>query len=304
MMDLGPNVARAHERFARSGLVEPLSEDPDDVQHWLDHELASFIENRAGVLIEPNALDESARRDWIGRVTLDALLESPHGAYSRPFWICDGDQRLGTVALGTLLHGSSMLNLSSLYLHPRARRRGLSRGVLTAAYHALTAEGLHGLRLDTLWSWQPAVRHYLSLGMWVYGWKRDLVLCWKRTLPTWSLEVAGDDARFMVDGAPLISARKHGERLEWQERGAASEAARFAPGTFALALAVRGWPLITSDPTRAAERARGGSDLAGPEGLAFEIPRWEAWDRAQGWRVETPAIPGLVYASWEELAGD
>ncbi|MBI3202180.1 MAG: GNAT family N-acetyltransferase [Myxococcales bacterium] len=304
MLDLGPNIARAHERFASTGLVEALSEDDGQVQRWLDYELASFVENRAGVLIEPTTLDEGARRAWTARSTLDAILERPHSPYARPFWIRDADQRVGTVVLGTTLHGSSMLNLSSLYLHPGARHRGLSRRVLGAAYDALLAEGLHGLRLDTSWSWQPAVRHYLSLGMWVYGWKRDLVLAWQRKLPAWSLEVDGDDARFVVDGAALIVARRRGERLEWRELGGQSETALLAPGTFALALARLGWPLITSDAEWAAQLARGWSDMGGPEGLAFKIPRWEAWDRHHGWRVDTPRIPGLAYPSWDELNRD
>jgi GNAT superfamily N-acetyltransferase len=35
--------------------------------------------------------------------------------------------------------------------------------------------------------------------------------------------------------------------------------------------------------------------------LTHRIAVWEAWGRKQGYRVETPKIPGLEYPSWEEL---
>ena len=60
--------------------------------------------------------------------------------------------------------------------------------------------------------------------------------------------------------------------------------------TFAVALAVRGFPLV-----RSPEAAGDGE----PEGLARQIVRFEAWDLRAGWEVRTPRIPGLSYPSWD-----
>lgn len=64
-----------------------------------------------------------------------------------------------------------------------------------------------------------------------------------------------------------------------------------APGTFALHLALAGWPLV-----RAAElweRRYDWSDLGMPEGLAYKITVFEEIARARGYDVRTPRIPGV-----------
>ena len=60
----------------------------------------------------------------------------------------------------------------------------------------------------------------------------------------------------------------------------------------ALALALDGWPLLTSP--RALERSRGG-DLGGSDLLAWKIALSEWVARRHGFDVCTPAIPGLPY---------
>ena len=74
-----------------------------------------------------------------------------------------------------------------------------------------------------------------------------------------------------------------------------------ASSTLTLALAVHGWPLIRSRELW--DHCRW-SDAGAPEALARRIAVWEAWDREQGYRVETPRIPGLEYPSWDELTRD
>lgn len=74
-----------------------------------------------------------------------------------------------------------------------------------------------------------------------------------------------------------------------------------APGTFSVALAVNGFPLITSEDAWRAQLRRGFSDIGGPEGLAFKIRRFEAWDRKQGWLTPASRIPGLDYPDWDAV---
>jgi hypothetical protein len=65
-----------------------------------------------------------------------------------------------------------------------------------------------------------------------------------------------------------------------------------ARSTFAVALAVHGWPLL-----RAGEDIHEAAvyDAGGPNVLAYKIGLFEAVDRANGFDVRTPRIPGLPY---------
>jgi hypothetical protein len=71
-----------------------------------------------------------------------------------------------------------------------------------------------------------------------------------------------------------------------------------ASSTLALALAMEGKALVRS--ARHWEKCRH-ADGGPPEALAYKITLWEAFDRARGWRVEQPRIPGLAYPTWEEF---
>jgi len=115
-----------------------------------------------------------------------------------------------------------------------------------------------------------------------------------------SLSVAVDQR-----SVELARAEREGERLVLREidcpsgtderiRGLAWD----APSTLSLWLALEGWPLVRS--TDAWDKFHY-SDAGAPEALAYKIAIWEAWDRAHGWQVETPRVPGLAYPTWEEL---
>jgi hypothetical protein len=43
-------------------------------------------------------------------------------------------------------------------------------------YDACRAEGLHGFRPDTHWTWQPTVRYHLGRRLWGTSWKHALGL--------------------------------------------------------------------------------------------------------------------------------
>jgi hypothetical protein len=300
-------VARIVEELAESVLLEPVGEEETELSAWQQHDLASFVENRLGVTADWGGLDDEARRELIARATLPGeVLDSRRNAGIRRFWIRSDAERVGTVAFSTMLLGRELLGVSSLYVHTSRRGRGHARAALEAIYQASLAGGLSGIRLSTAWSWQRAVRAYLSYGMWVWGWKRSLDFIRRSELPPWSIALDGDVARFVVREAStwrtLIEAHRDGARLEWREPGLQGEREELdflAPGTFAVALAVRGLPLITSDDAWRAELDRGFSDCGGPEGLALKIRRFEAWDRKHGWQTPAPRIPGLDYPDWD-----
>lgn len=305
-------ILAAHAALQGTALLAPVGRDEAAHRLWQNHDIASFVEHRLGLDVDPLDLEEPLRSELIGRAAPDGL-SARHDRYATRYWIRSGGENIGTIAVSLLPSGSSTLSVSSLYVQRQHRRRGHARRSLAAIDQAARHSGLSGIDLDTSWSWQSAVGLYLGLSMWVRMWKRDLKLVWHQDLPPWKLEVIGDEARFCVfpnegrAACPLISARRDGNRLNWIEQKPPpelSEVGYEAPGTFALALATRGWPLITSDAAWQRQCDAGFSDCGGPEGLAFKIIRWEAWDRSQGYRVETPRIPGLEYRSWSELYPD
>ena len=71
-----------------------------------------------------------------------------------------------------------------------------------------------------------------------------------------------------------------------------------AEGTFALALALAGWPLYQKEESKAKYWLGDGGNA---EGLAPRIRWYEALARHRGWVVETPRVPGIDYQSYEAL---
>ncbi len=272
--------------------------------------LSSLVENRFFERVDPREMTPEIRARWEPRATSDEPLSSPHGHdwYRIPYWIRDGFDRAGTIALATSAMDARLVTVSSLYTLPSHRRRGVAARVLARAYAAVTAAGLGGLRVPAYWTWQPAVRFYLGLGMWIASWKHSLVFCRRPGQPEHRIEVddARGEARFSVvrDGrlVPVLTATRQGDRLGWAEHASLSDLLREghrAGETFAVALATRGFPLIRSSAAWA-ERHRS-SDAGDPEGLAYKIELWEAWDGRSGHVVRTPRIPGIAYRAWDEI---
>jgi len=286
------------ERVAFGGAEEQL---------WSDCDLAIFAEHRLGDATDPPWLDGGRRADWHARATTEPHRRPSARRYDHVFWICSEHEHVGTVAISRSTLGGRLAYLSSLYVLPTARRRGHARSLLTGLRDVLARHGL-GLRLATCWAWQDTLRVHLRLGMRVRTWKHDLALQWGVGTPAAIIDVGEQDASVSIgrEGSPLLLGRasRDGDRLvldhddgEQGDRGR-TELAWEIRSTFALELAMHGWPLVRS-PTHW-ERSRG-SDLGPPESLAYKITIWEAWDRAHGWIVDTPRIPGLHYPSWAEL---
>ncbi len=306
--DADAAAERLGHELAENRSFRPVSADPHEQRLWLDHDLASIVENRLGLLIEPDRLQDSERRELHASATLENEgLNTWSSKYFNAYWLMKGSDHVGTVAVANSLLGRRFVGVSSLYVCRAHRGRGHAAGALDAIFAAALAAGLSGIRLSTDWSWQGAVRLYLKLGFWVWGWKRSLDFVRSSDLPPWQVVTEGGVARFIVTRGnqhrTLFEARRAGCWLNWVEtpstvRAQSSELESYAPGTFALALAIRGFPLISSEEEWRAQLRRGFSDCGGPEGLAFKIRRFEAWDREHGWLTPAPRIPGLDYPDW------
>lgn len=234
----------------------------------------------------------------------ERILDPRGDSYRAGFWILDREGRAGTLAIETCALGASFLRLSSLYVFSAARGRGVAPTALAGVQRVAVGAGFSGIRVSTHWTWQPAVRFYLKLGMWACSFKRSIDFAWIDALAPRAIEIESAKATcWIVTGAdrvPLIMASRHGERLEWDEspmveqpRGeTAGIDSWYARATFAVALAVAGWPLLRS---RDAFDESRGSDIGGPEVLACKIAVFEHVDRRHGFEVLTPRIPGLPY---------
>jgi GNAT superfamily N-acetyltransferase len=304
-------VGAVHNDLVQAGWLVPVAEGGDEETAFLDCDLASLAEHRLGDRVDPRALDPARRARWIAEATTERLptLRS-RGTYERCYWIVEDGERVGTVALDLGALGGARVRLASFYVFPPRRGRGAGRRTLHRIAAAAAAHRL-SLRLETSWTWQRTVRFYLSSGMWVHMWKRDLTLFWAADLPPYRIVIDDSTARFDVDlGArslTLARARREGggptlvldeASREIREGSGLGAAFWHATSTFALALALRGWPLVRSPEDWERHHY---SDGGAPEGLAYKIAVWEAWDQNHGWIVETPRIPGLEYPTWDEL---
>lgn len=305
---LDPQVLRVHECLLSSGLIEPVRLGGDDERRWLDCDLASLAESRLGERVDPWDMDAGHRARFEAHATDEPQSSlKPRGRYEQFYWLLEGGERAGTMGLSTMLLGGSAMHLTSLYVRPAYRGRALGRRALAQVQQAIAKEDQR-LRLDASWCWQPAVRFYMSAGMWLCMWKRELTFAWYPDVPRPLFEVGAEAASLsvQVDGEEvvLLRARRAGNVLVMDEQPDYSEDERIgdaywmASTHLALALAMHGWPLVRSQK----EWDEGHySDADSPESLAHRIQIWEAWANHRGWPPRTPRIPGLEYPTWQEL---
>jgi GNAT superfamily N-acetyltransferase len=294
------------ELFDRD-LLAPLQLGDADERAWMDCDLASLAENRLGDPTSPDELTPARREQWLARATTEPPWSpSDRSEHERLRWLTSQGQRVGTLALSAGWGHASSIRAASLYVLPSHRRQGTAGTVLRALRDGLRRDGLF-LRLDTSWTWQPVVHMYLRMGVWVHMWKRELGLRLDASMPAPIFDFEGDRATMEVelDGVRVALQRAHryGDRLVLEERPSSEhprvEALRLASAsTFALALALQGWPLVRSQEDWDDDHY---ADAGPPEALASRIVQWEAWSHARGWKVDTPRIPGLCYPTWTEL---
>ena len=306
-------MLEAHATLVKGGALRPLSKGAVETRAWIDCELASLVENRFFVPCDPRAFTPAWRAEWGPKAIRDGTrLGSPHARvdYSIPYWILDGGARVGTIGLATSSLGGSLVTVSSLYVYPEHRGRGFAGRTLRLARDAMLAIGLGGLRVPTWWTWQPAVRVYLALGMWVHDWKHELVFAFRHGETEHRIVVDEREATFSLarEGCvePMITAIRDGSHLGWTVSprlaelvASGSREADEAVGTFALALAIRGWPLIRS--AAAWDDRHASADCGDPEGLAYKIEIFEAIDRRHRFEVRTPRLPGIEYRDHDDI---
>jgi GNAT superfamily N-acetyltransferase len=308
-----PREASPTEAFAElvsASLIEPVALDTADERTWADCDLASLAENRLGVSCDPRAFDERLRQDLRTRATTELCGLPSERRFESCFWLLEGGARVGTVALESAALGTHRLRLSSLYLLPDQRGKGLGARALQRLKDGLGRHGF-GIRLETSWCWPAVVRFYLREGLMLHGWKRELTFTWDPGDPPLVLGLQNGTASASIEwnGIPVVLARaeRAAERLVMSDETLAGiepqlqEFAWRAPSTLALWLALRGWQLVRSPEAWERERH---NDFGSPEALAYKIIIWEAWANANGYRVETPRIPGLCYATWAELQAE
>jgi GNAT superfamily N-acetyltransferase len=146
------DILAAHAALVEQGMLEPLSTDEAETRRWLDCELASLVENRFFTDLDARALSDQERARWEPRASSDEPLSSPHGhAYYRlAYWLREGGERAGTLALSTTYSGVGMVTVSSLYVLPSHRRRGIAAAALSRAHEAVRAHGGRSSRARVL----------------------------------------------------------------------------------------------------------------------------------------------------------
>jgi GNAT superfamily N-acetyltransferase len=287
------DVFIAHELLCQSAQLRPVPHS--EGRRFSRWDLASFAEGALGEVVEPEGLTPSGETRLRERLGEAGRVYEHDDRWSRRYWLVGAAGVVGTIAVGMWPRGWGCLGVSSLYVHPSARRRGVAGRALETVYEATLAAGLNGIRLDTHWTWQDAVRYYLGRGMWVANWQHCLSLEKVVDRPAYEVRDSGDELGFWIEEdrqrAALLLAERDGEwlrlretdlhrRIE-EEQELHSGMLFHAQATFALHLAVRGWPLVR----------RVGCDIGGPEGLARKLRIFEKTAREDGWRVEMPTLP-------------
>lgn len=274
-----------------------VSADLEERWHWQNYDLASLVENHFCVQLDPARITDEERQHWGPRVIGQ---RSVAPSFDTAYWLMDGNRRVGTIGVGSS-DDSRAIAVSSLYVVPAERGKGHGTGALRAVRAQATRAGFLGVQLETEWSWQRAVRYYLKLGFWVKGWTLRLAFVSREDLPSWKLEFEPTRAKITLNvpegPSPWIEAHAQGEALDWTEHWEpTTPKPRALHGlisrTFALALATQGFPLLTRKDV-AFRRENPRLERVGPSALASKIRQFEARDRALGYGVNTPRIPGL-----------
>ncbi|WP_159394423.1 GNAT family N-acetyltransferase [Streptomyces sp. NRRL S-495] len=295
-------VERAQERLAAAPALRAVTDE--EAREFARWDLAACAEGELGEPVDPAAIgpaEEARLRARLG----ESGREWPGGElYRRRYWLLGeggpggatgpggtqsrGTRPVGAVAVDNWTKGSGQLAVSSLYLRPDARNRGLAAAALDRVYRAATAEGLSGYRLEADWAWPQAVRYYLRRGLWVRSWKHAIGLTRMPQLPPYRVREEHGRLVLMVadrpSGAPsgevwtpLLAAGREGRWLRLDETAAYRQADGwvhdYARSTLALHLALAGRPLVRG-PQWWAEAWRW-SDGGEPEGLAHRIEQYE-----------------------------
>lgn len=305
--ETNPAVA-THAALIDARLAAPVANGDDEQHLWTSFDLAALAESRLGDTTDPRDVDSDRRSHWI-RHAADAKILSPaeRDAYGyRCMWLLHGDRNVGTVALSDHGFRDRRVTLSSLYVLPSHRGRGIATRALRTIVHHLRDHDV-ALNLHASWVSPRAIPLYLREGLWAHSFKDDIRFTRYPDDPPPLLDVGAETARLCVehdgDRLTLCTATRHDDELVSFERPESAGDHLFiqAESTLALAIALHGWPLVR----RSADwNGRWCGDAGSPEALASHILNIEAYSRHQGWHVDTPTIPGLPKPTWKQLQGD
>jgi hypothetical protein len=202
---------------------------------------------------------------------------------------------VGTIGFWCPVGAPSRIEVCSLYVRPKYRRQGWAGCMLSALRDVAFAVGFERTTLESEWNNQVGLKFYLSQGMWVRKWKDGIQLYFDRTMPAWTLDVAGARAEFRAEGHVLGVAHNNGDRLCWEPGDESTSAlAAEVESTVALKLALMGWPLICDNNEWQALVDRGWCEGGGPTELAFRLRFYEMEIKARGWKLPMPRNPSLA----------
>ncbi|WP_252180137.1 GNAT family N-acetyltransferase [Endozoicomonas sp. 4G] len=236
----------------------------------------NFGETPSNPWYEPEWADEATKRFFLkGHLAHTRR----YGRHFHRYFILHDSQIVGSFAVKKDSSGVSYLLVESLYVQPEFRRQGLADQALNAIYEQACAAGLDGIKLQTEYSWKPAINFYLHNGYWLLHWNPCLNFVRSRQFPDYQVTHAGEWLSLSVqdktDYTPLLSAKKNGDTLQWKVHEYAREVSEdllvTAETTFSLHLDVLGWPL-----KRSGHHNHYCGDCGGPEALAAQIEWWNA----------------------------
>ena len=252
-----PNRFLKFDNFVIGGTFEQLDlGDPEEAQAWADHDLAILVENRCGIIEDPNGWSNQQRRYWRNRCLLQTesfLGPEAWGKYQH-FWIKASDDRAGIIALGRPTIGKNRLFVGSLYLLPAFRGLGLGKKVLALVEEVAFENSFQGIELETDWRWRNAVQFYLENKFWLNQWQDNLTFIKDQGLPKYRFSIKNNWASFQL-GSPfntvVLQAARRKSYTDYKEKPLPyktdwNSLQQISLNTFGLFLAMSGWPLNRS----------------------------------------------------------
>ena len=293
-MDHSRSRAALADRLASDPCLQPLA--AADVEPYGLFELADAVAVRCGASIDPEELrDVELRAQWTTRALEGEALSEPFSAARVPYWIVEGGERIGTIAFALLPAALPSIEISSVYVRPRYRRRGWASRVLRMFKDAAFEQGFQRATLQVEWNNQDALQFYCAQGMWVAGWKNAIEMYFAKDQPRWQIELEDDEARFKFRGRVAAVARNRGPYLEWSMKKAADKQLKWPlEQTAAVQLALLGWPVIRSSKLWQEQVRKGWSDSGPFEGFALRLRQFERHIRRKGWNLPPERNPSFA----------
>lgn len=279
------------DRLLQLPALQPLA--AEDVEQYGLYELADAVAVRCGGSVDPNELtDAEARALWTKRALNGEAMSEPFVAGRLPYWIVDNGERIGTIAFAALPSQIPSLEISSVFVRPRFRRRGWASRILKMLKEAAFEVGFRRAVLQVEWNNQDALQFYCAQGMWVAGWKNAIELYFAKDQAGWQIEVDANEARFKVRGRVAAVAHKHGGHLDWSVKKSTDK--RVLEQTAALQLALLRWPIIRSEKLWQEQIHKGWSDDGPFEGFALRLRQMERHIRRKHWNLPRERNPSFA----------